>query len=172
MNIQKNFINCCSAKPRHLSIKFYIKKNISLPSPFPDLSLRDPKWRSDRSPSGGMALIRTKPIILKRPLIQLSRFECFKFCEFWNLPIYPDITNLSFNSCRNRLRLQLIPYLKYFFNLNLNQRIKIFQELINIENQYFKSIIQKLIFTESKNFPKIFKYQIFHTFLQHFRSYH
>ena len=169
MNIQKNFINYYNAKPRHLSIKFYIKKNIPLPAPL-DPSLRGPKWRSARPP--GAALIQTKPIILKRPLIQLSRFECFKFCEFWTLPIYPDITNLSFNSCRNRLRLQLIPYLKYFFNLNLNQRIKIFQELINIENQYFKSIIQKLIFTESRNFPKIFKYQIFHTFLQHFRSYH
>ena len=149
MNIQKNFINppLRGEQPRHLSIKFYIKKNMAVP---------------------GQA---AKPIVLKRPLIQLSRFECFKFCEFWTLPIFPDITNFNFNSCRNRLRLQLIPYLKYFFNLNLNQRIKIFQELINIENQYFKSLLRKRDIPQRREyFPKIFKYQIFHTFLQNCRE--
>ena len=88
------------------------------------------------------------PILLGRPLIKFSRFECCKFCEFWNLPIYPDFTNLNINSCRNRLRLQLIPYLKYFFNINLNQKITQIQELINLENQYFKTITQKIVFSK------------------------
>ena len=106
-------------------------------------------------------------ILLGRPLIKFSRFECYKFCEFWNLPIYPDFTNLNINSCRNRLRLQLIPYLKYFFNRNLNKKITQIQRLINLENQYFKTITQKIIFskTEALAFPKILRLRISHTFL-------
>lgn len=101
-------------------------------------------------------------IFLGRPLMHFSRFECFKFSEFWNLPIYPDLTNVNLNSCRNRLRLQLIPYLKFFFNFNLNQKIHQIQTLINLENQYFDTLTHKIFFYH--NIPKIFKYRMLHTF--------
>lgn len=81
---------------------------------------------------------------LLRPLIKISRFEFFKFCEFWNLPIYPDLTNLNVRFRRNRLRLQFLPYLKKFFNLNLFKQIDQIQKMINFENEYFQLIIQKL----------------------------
>ena len=81
---------------------------------------------------------------LLRPLIKFSRFEFFKFCEFWNLPIYPDLTNLNVRFQRNRLRLQSLPYLKNFFNLNLFKQIDQIQKMINFENEYFQLIIQKL----------------------------
>lgn len=124
---------------------------------------------------------------LLRPLRKFSRFEFFKFCEFWNLPIYPDLTNLNVRFQRNRLRLQSLPYLKNFFNLNLFKQIDQIQKMINFENEYFQLIIQKFFFPppiqlkkspipvirgrycspKAYNifyFPKIFQYRLLHYF--------
>ena len=87
-----------------------------------------------------------------RPLIQFSRFEFLKFCEFWYLPVIPDLTNLNMDFPRNRLRLQSLPYLKFFFNIHLFQKINSIQKIINLENEYFQLIIQKLLLTSLKTF--------------------
>lgn len=87
-----------------------------------------------------------------RPLIQFSRFELLKFCEFWYLPVIPDLTNLNLDFPRNRLRLQSLPYLKFFFNIHLFQKINSIQKIINLENEYFQLIIQKLLLTSLKTF--------------------
>ena len=87
-----------------------------------------------------------------RPFIQFSRFEFLKFCEFWYLPVIPDFTNLNVHFHRNRLRLQSLPYLKFFFNIDLFQKINSIQKIINLENEYFQLIIQKLLLTSLKSF--------------------
>ena len=87
-----------------------------------------------------------------RPFIQFSRFEFLKFCEFWYLPVIPDLTNLNMHFSRNRLRLQSLPYLKFFFNIHLFQKINSIQKIINLENEYFQLIIQKLLLTSLKAF--------------------
>ena len=94
---------------------------------------------------------------LLRPLRKFSRFEFFKFCEFWNLPIYPDLTNLNVRFQRNRLRLQSLPYLKNFFNLNLFKQIDQIQKMINFENEYFQLIIQKLFLGSSSGEELLFR---------------
>lgn len=91
-------------------------------------------------------------IQIYRPLIQFSRFEFLKFCEFWYLPVLPDLTNLNVQFYRNRLRLQSLPYLKFFFNIYLFQKIDSIQKIINLENEYFQLIIQKLLLTSLKTF--------------------
>lgn len=106
---------------------------------------------------------------IKRPFIDISRFYFLKFCEFWNLPIYIDSTNCSSNFRRNRLRLQLIPYLKNFFNINLLSIVNQTQEIISLENDYFKLMVKKLFFAKNiKNsfryFPKIIQYRLIHNF--------
>lgn len=124
-------------------------------------------------------------LCLIRPLLKISRFELLKFCEFWNLPIFPDLTNFHLGFKRNRLRLQSLPYLKYFFNFNLLKKIEQIQKIIDFENQYFQWILYKLypFYCKidnsylhnkfiSKNFifrnkafeylPKILKYRILH----------
>ena len=94
---------------------------------------------------------------LLRPLRKFSRFEFFKFCEFWNLPIYPDLTNLNIRFQRNRLRLQSLPYLKNFFNLHLFKQIDQIQKMINFENEYFQLIIQKLFLGSSSEKELLFR---------------
>lgn len=116
-----------------------------------------------------------KPLTLLRPLVYISRFQCVQFCEFWNLPIQPDSTNSKIFYKRNRLRLQCLPYIKYFFNKKLFLKIAKTQQIIYLENEYFNLIIKKLI-SKNKNhigftklnhfiyFPKLFQYRILHNF--------
>lgn len=104
--------------PRHKLKKLYIKKNIF-----------------------------KKKILISRPFLFFSRFIFLKFCEFWGLPVYPDLTNLKINLKRNHLRLQVLPYIKFFFNKNLSFKIKQIQKIINFENQYFQKFTRKIYFS-------------------------
>ena len=122
---------------RHILQKFYVRHNI----------LNQKKqFFSSKFGLGGppSATACYNKIIIWRPFIQFSRFELLKFCEFWNLPIFPDLTNFCLSLRRNRLRLQSLPYLKYFFNLNLLNKIEQIQKILDFENQYFQWILQKL----------------------------
>lgn len=116
---------------------------------------------------------RKSTLCLIRPLLKVSRFELLKFCEFWNLPIFPDLSNLHLGFKRNRLRLQSLPYLKYFFNFNLLNKIEQIQKILDFENQYFQWIFYKLypfccnVENSAPNqvfkyLPKILKYRILH----------
>ena len=116
------------------------------------------------------AATRHNKIIILRPFLQFSRFELLKFCEFWNLPILPDFTNLNTCYRRNHLRLQWIPYLKIFLNLNLFKKIDQFQRILNFENQYLQLFLQKIFLSPLYlnnhffYFPKIFQYFILYHF--------
>ena len=133
-----NKLNRCSntkSFSRHKFQKFYFKKS---------LRCKIFKIRKESS-----LHLNTQ---IYRPLIQFSRFEFLKFCEFWYLPVIPDLTNLNVHFQRNRLRLQSLPYLKFFFNIDLFQKINSIQKIINLENEYFQLIIQKLLLTSLKTF--------------------
>jgi len=116
---------------RHTFKKFYLKKNII------DNISRQKKQTF-------LMIKDDNKMIILRPLLKFSRFEFLKFCEFWSLPIIPDFTN--FNVCfrRNNLRLQFIPYLKIFLNLNLFQKIDQFQQILQLENQYLQFFLKKI----------------------------
>lgn len=107
-------------------------------------------------------------IQLIRPFLKFSRFELFKFCEFWHLPIYPDSSNFSFGLKRNRLRLFFLPYLKIFFNKKLFQKIDQIQKIFDLENHYFEYLIRKYNYyqqlTYFQYFPKILKYRLIYRF--------
>lgn len=111
---------------------------------------------------------KNKAIKLYRPLLHISRFEFAKFCEFWNLPILPDWTNIQFYYKRNRLRLQFLPYIQFFFNTNLFKKIFQIQKIIAMENKYFQILIKKLFPWGLRcffYFPQILQYRIVHNFL-------
>ena len=116
---------------RHTFKKFYLKKkiidNISHQKKHTFLMIKD-----------------DNKMMILRPLLKFSRFEFLKFCEFWSLPIIPDFTNFNVYFRRNNLRLQLIPYLKIFLNLNLFQKIDQFQQILQLENQYLQFFFKKI----------------------------
>ncbi|MGG6238139.1 tRNA lysidine(34) synthetase TilS [Nodosilinea sp. AN01ver1] len=51
-----------------------------------------------------------------RPLLDLTRQQTGEFCRQFELPIWPDATNQDTRYARNRIRLELLPYLQEHFN--------------------------------------------------------
>lgn len=58
----------------------------------------------------------TENIKLIRPLLEITRLQTAQFCTDFQLQIWEDSTNEELKYKRNRLRLELIPYLKQNFN--------------------------------------------------------
>ena len=70
--------------------------------------------------------------ILIRPLLRFSRTELFLFSKNFALPLFKDETNKRKYFLRNRIRNQLLPYLKIFFNLDFDK--KFYQNFISFES--------------------------------------
>nr|ALN11957.1 hypothetical protein 327 [Campylaephora sungminbooi] len=76
--------------------------------------------------------------ILFRPLINNSRNEIYWLCKTLYLPIWSDQTNYYYYITRNRLRYELLPYLKNYFSANIEKHLNSFLRISNIENEYLK----------------------------------
>lgn len=88
--------------------------------------------------------IKRKKINLIRPLLVLNRFQTLKLCVFFSLPIHIDSTNKLVNFRRNRLRHQILPLFKFFFNPRANIAINRAISTINCENSYFSNHLQSI----------------------------
>lgn len=79
-----------------------------------------------------------------RPLINFSRSEITWFCRLFYLPTWSDITNYNFHIKRNRIRHEVFPYLKNYFNPQVKKNVTNFIQLCCIENEYIKENTLKL----------------------------
>ncbi len=78
-----------------------------------------------------------------RPLIETSRDEIEKYCGENNLnPKYDESNNENIYS-RNKVRNELIPYIKKEFNQNIIQTVNRLSELATEENDYLESLTEK-----------------------------
>lgn len=84
---------------------------------------------------------------LIRPLIKITRFETKNTSICNKFPVFLDETNKIEKHTRNRLRKQIIPSLKFFFNKKLDQTFFRYTEILLEENFYFEKTISKLIQT-------------------------
>jgi tRNA(Ile)-lysidine synthase len=95
----------------------------------------------------------TDKIKLIRPLLNFSRQETRDFCQQFNLPIWEDIYNTKKKYARNRIRLDLIPYLKQEFNPQVETKLAQTAELLRADVEYLEHITQQIfkeIITEDK----------------------
>ncbi len=81
---------------------------------------------------------------LIRPVLNLSRFDLKKLSLLWNLPLYPDKTNQTKHYYRNRIRKQLLPTLRFFFNPQIDTILLQFSEITTTEQLYFDVILNQL----------------------------
>nr|YP_009396754.1 tRNA Ile-lysidine synthetase [Ophidocladus simpliciusculus]ARW65940.1 tRNA Ile-lysidine synthetase [Ophidocladus simpliciusculus] len=79
-----------------------------------------------------------KNIYFFRPLIGTTRehilWSCKKFC----LPIWSDTTNYIYKIPRNRIRLELIPYIKKYFHITFEKNIIYLLANYSNDNEYIK----------------------------------
>ncbi len=124
---------------------------------FHKLSLVKTHWRSDLafSPTFSPNLPRKSDfrianlrfatkLLLFRPILHLTRFDINKLCDFYNFPLYADKTNNIDIFRRNRIRTQLLPTLRLFFNKNLDFTLFRFLEISFYEKNFFDNLSRSL----------------------------
>lgn len=70
---------------------------------------------------------------LVRPLLVLNRYQTKKLCQLWEMPAYPDQTNEELVFTRNRIRKQLLPILRSFFNPQIDAVLSHLSEALLLE---------------------------------------
>lgn len=87
----------------------------------------------------------TDEIQLVRPLLDISRQETLEFCQQLQLPIWFDVVNNNQKYARNRIRKDLIPYLKSNFNPQVENSLAQTAELLKADVEYLEETAQKLL---------------------------
>ena len=83
--------------------------------------------------------------ILVRPFLSLTRFDLKKICNSWKIPLFPDQSNQKLKYQRNRIRKQILPTLRFFFNPQIDTTIYQFIEILNSEQEYMDFITARIV---------------------------
>ncbi len=86
----------------------------------------------------------TTGIVLVRPLLEITRIQTEQFCQEFKLPIWEDSTNQDLQYARNRIRQELIPYLRDNFNPQVESALAQTAELLQAEVEYLEKAAQEL----------------------------
>lgn len=78
--------------------------------------------------------------IFIRPLINIKRESIETYCEEHNLTPRIDKTNLESIYTRNKVRLELIPYIKENFNSDIVMALNRLADTMSIDNQFMESM--------------------------------
>ena len=117
-----------------------------------------------------------KIIQLEYPLKGSFRYSIKKMIKFWKLPLSVDTTNRKLVCQRNRIRLFLVPFLKYLINFNLHSPMHTYLGNQFEMDRYFEQLSQRLFISSysSKAYqinltklPKLFQVRILHTSLHY-----
>ena len=84
-------------------------------------------------------------INLVRPLLKVSRAETLEFCQQFALPIWEDAANANLDYARNRIRQELVPYLKENFNPNVETTLSQTSEVLKAESDYLEAEANKIL---------------------------
>lgn len=96
--------------------------------------------------TGLEGLVGIKPVrdnIFVRPIIDITRDEIEDYCE--DNKLYPriDKTNLENIYTRNKIRLELIPYIKQNFNSDIIETLNRFSGTVKVDNEYLNKVSLK-----------------------------
>jgi tRNA(Ile)-lysidine synthase len=80
-----------------------------------------------------------------RPLLDFTRSETLKICQEFELPIWEDIVNQNRKYARNRIRLDLIPYLQDNFNPEVENNLAQTAEILKAEVEYLENQAEELL---------------------------
>jgi tRNA(Ile)-lysidine synthase len=86
----------------------------------------------------------TDNILLVRPLLEITRTQTGDFCQDFQLPIWEDSTNEDLKYTRNRIRVELLPYLQENFNPQVESALAQTAELLQAEVEYLEQAADRL----------------------------
>lgn len=80
------------------------------------------------------------PVRLVRPLLEFTRDQTWRYCMDHQLPISIDETNFDLSFRRNRIRLELLPYLAEHFNPRTEEALARTAGVLAAEAEYLESV--------------------------------
>jgi len=86
----------------------------------------------------------TPHISLVRPLLAITRDQTGNFCRDFHLPIWDDVTNADRTYRRNRLRLEVLPLLREYFNPQVDATLAQTAEILTAEVAYLTAETDRL----------------------------
>jgi tRNA(Ile)-lysidine synthase len=96
--------------------------------------------------TGMEGLIGIRPVrdkIYVRPVLNLSRREIEKYCEENSINPRIDKSNLETIYARNKVRLDLIPYMEENFNKDIIKTLNRLSDIVKVDNDYLEAISTK-----------------------------
>lgn len=99
---------------------------------------------------GLQALVWQRPLMANstvsvvRPLLALTRQQTGDFCRQFDLPVWQDSTNQDTRYARNRIRLELLPYLRSHFNPGAETTLAHTAELLAAEVDLLETMATEL----------------------------
>ncbi len=88
----------------------------------------------------------THQVQLVRPLLNFTRQDTLRFCQINHLPIWYDPYNNNKKFSRNRIRLDLIPYLQQEFNSQVENHLAQTAEILRADSAYLNQQAEELYF--------------------------
>lgn len=104
--------------------------------------------------TGMEGLVGIKPVreeIYVRPILHINRSEIEDYCKKNKLNPRIDKTNLENIFTRNKIRLELIPYIKKNFNEDIIESVNRMSETIKIDNDFINEISKQIYRKYCKN---------------------
>jgi tRNA(Ile)-lysidine synthase len=93
--------------------------------------------------TGIEGMVGIKPVrdkIFVRPILHLSRKEIEKYIEVNNISPRIDKSNLETLYARNKVRLDLIPYIQENFNKDIVKTLNRLSDIVKKDNEYLESV--------------------------------
>nr|NP_045149.1 hypothetical protein JXY51_pgp072 [Cyanidium caldarium]Q9TLW9.1 RecName: Full=tRNA(Ile)-lysidine synthase, chloroplastic; AltName: Full=tRNA(Ile)-2-lysyl-cytidine synthase; AltName: Full=tRNA(Ile)-lysidine synthetase [Cyanidium caldarium]AAF12945.1 unknown [Cyanidium caldarium]WDB00272.1 tRNA(Ile)-lysidine synthetase [Cyanidium caldarium] len=113
-----------------------------------------------------------KTLSISRPLASVTRNDTYWLCSLSYLPLWSDYTNYWLFLSRNRIRQELFPYLKNYFNCSLERYLDgfIYSNKINLItlNIKLKKILSKIFgYTNDGLYFNVSLFKLLPFFYQH-----
>lgn len=96
--------------------------------------------------TGLEGLVGIKPVrdnIFVRPIISLTRTEIENYCYINKLNPRIDKTNFENIYTRNKIRLELIPYIQENFNSDVIEVLNRFSDTVKVDNEYINNVAKE-----------------------------
>ncbi|KAH7431866.1 hypothetical protein KP509_08G070300 [Ceratopteris richardii] len=83
-------------------------------------------------------------IALIRPLLDTSRKELKEFCDTERLPLWPDPSNFFMDIRRNKIRHQLLPFLRENFQPSIDKSLNRWAEIVSGEDSFLQELCDSI----------------------------
>lgn len=90
---------------------------------------------------------------LVRPLLEVTRAQTGEFCESRGLPLWKDAMNQELAYRRNRIRQEVLPYLKSHFNPQVETALAHTAEILQADVTFLQAETQQLLAVALPNQP-------------------